>query len=32
VTGAAVILLLAAWQLALRVKPRVLRPAPAAAR
>jgi len=32
VTGAAVILLLAAWQLALHVKPRVLRPAPAAAR
>jgi uncharacterized membrane protein YbhN (UPF0104 family) len=32
VTGAAVILLLAAWQIALRVRPRLLRPAPAAAR
>jgi hypothetical protein len=32
VTGAAVILLLAAWQLALRVRPRVLRPAAAPAR
>jgi uncharacterized membrane protein YbhN (UPF0104 family) len=32
VTGAAVILLLAAWQVALRVKPRVLRPAAAPGR